>query len=653
MEIKLNQLKIENFKGLKSLNVEFSPDMTTIKGANGTGKTTIYDAFLWLLFGKDSSGRKDFELRPLDKNNEPLKGLVLTVEAEIFIDGSNRVLRKEHHEKIIKDQIRGYETLCWIDEVPKKVNEYEAFVSEIIAEDTFKLLTDLYFFNEKFHWSQRRAILLEIAGEIDKPDGFDELVAKLNSRSIEEYKSVLAEQKKRLIKERDDINPRIDELQRACESYISSDTIQLEKVREQLLTNAKALGSKRNKLIGEESERQKKIEAVNSLKSRRNEREGQLRNDVSGIKYLIEEKTKIESKLADVRGVIVEMQNKVSLAQSEIRTAQQVLNGNLQSLEMVRTDYAKINETKDSLICYACGQTLPQIMIDELEKKKQARLSEITKNGNVYKQAVMDCKSKIAAIEANIKEANRHIENEKGKLQKGEAYKIQRFTEIDSLIKSNQTIPFDQDDLWQHLTTEIAKVEKEIGEPVSEQLQKIETERDAIIADIEKCNAALASADRNKKDEARIVELEAREKELGQSIADIDKQLSSIDEYMITDAVNKIFKHVEFKLFNQLLNGGYEDCCEAMINGVPYADMSCGQKIIVGIDIINVLSGHYKLSVPLFIDNAESLTYPLEADMQTIKLYAQEDIKSLKIENGIKPAIKSVKKSGKKEVLFK
>jgi len=81
--MKLNWLKLKNFKGLKEFGIELSEGETTIKGENGTGKTTVFDVYLWLLFGKDSTGRSEFGIRPLDDNNQPIKGLVLVAEGEI------------------------------------------------------------------------------------------------------------------------------------------------------------------------------------------------------------------------------------------------------------------------------------------------------------------------------------------------------------------------------------------------------------------------------------------------------------------------------------------------------------------------------------------------------------------------------------------
>jgi len=226
MKIELLNIDITNFKGLKAF--KFSPDgeNACITAQNGTGKTTVYDAFLWLLFGKDSTGRKDFEIRPLDEDNQPIKGLVVATEATLRIDSEIHTFKKEQCEKTMKEKFEGeikerisYPTSCYIDEVPLLVGEYQKRIAEFISEDTFKTLTDLTYFNN-LHWTKRRALLLEIAGEIGTPKGFDELLNKLNGRSIDDYKKVLASQRDRLKKDREEIPSRIDELQRGLPAYV-------------------------------------------------------------------------------------------------------------------------------------------------------------------------------------------------------------------------------------------------------------------------------------------------------------------------------------------------------------------------------------------------------------------------------------------------
>jgi len=195
-----------------------------------------------------------------------------------------------------------------------------------------------------------------------------------------------------------------------------------------------------------------------------------------------------------------------------------------------------------------------------------------------------------------------------------------------------------QDAEWCKLTEQIEKAKAEIGAPVTEQLDAIESRKNEAQRELDKVNTALAQADRAKADKTRIAELEAKEKDLAQKIADIDRELAEIDQYkaaesrLIEEAVNSRFTHVQFKLFNYNLNGSIEDTCEAMLNGVPYMDMSTGQQILAGVDVINALSEHYGISVPLWIDHAESLTLPLEARSQVIELYAEKGMSELTIE---------------------
>ena len=641
MNMRLLKLRLESFKGIKQFDAEFDGENAVIKSKNGVGKTTIYDAFLWLLFGKDSTGRAEFSVRPLDKNNQLIKGLTLTVSATIEIDGMPHTFRKQHAEKTVKRQFRGYETLCWIDEVPKKVGEYAEYIKELIPEDTFKLLTDLHHFNSKFHWTDRRAILLDIAGEIGTPDGFDALLGELNGRTIEEYKKVLADQKKRLVKERDEINPRIDEIQRGLDEYVGTDSNDVEMLtasRELIKKEIAALDEKRQVIFEQEKQRQASLDKVNKLKSDKAKREVALASDTSGIQALLGEKNKLEAELSKKQIALGEAVHFVQANALLIKYTTEQLKLSMQSLAEAKEQYHKAKDAPKNDTCYACGQTLPNEMLAELEKKRQAELAEITVKGTreleynkSYKAALIELEEKRKALQLASAKTNAEFEQAK-------VNKTKRFAEIDEAVKNRPTTPPEKDPQWLAICEQIEKLEAEIGEPVSVQLDAIDTARKEKADELATVNNCLAQSDTRAKSNQRIGELERREKELAECIARIEKLLNDIDEYkaaessLIESAVNGMFKHVEFKLFNTLQNGSVEDCCEATLNGVPYPDMSTGQKIIVGIDIINVLSAHYELSVPLFVDNAESLTFPLEANSQTIELFAQKNINELTLE---------------------
>ena len=634
--LKLNWLKIVGFKGLKSFELTLDGDNATITAENGVGKTTIYDAALWLLFGKDSTGRKDFEIRPLDRHNRPIKGVVVTVESEFDIDGINHVFRKEHHEKVVKEQLRGYETLCWIDEVPKKVGEYAEYIAGIVSEETFKLLTDLHFFNSKMHWKDRRKVLLDIAGEIGSPEGFDELLAVLNGRSIDDYKDVLREQKKRHVKERDEINPRIDEILKGLE-HPASNVVGLEAHRIDIKAEIGALNISRQDLINRETGRQKKRDEVSQLTLQKIKREGELASDTSGVDALLDEKSQIVINDGKARQLVSTAENELGIAKAKITALNNETTSLLASRNTVYADYKVADEKVEPSVCYACGQKAPEDMLALIEEMRQAKLNELTARGDELKRKVDENKKLVIALSDNIKLITGVLEQSKKDMQTAQDKVEKRLAEIDVAIKTRPTTPPEQDEQWNKIVAEIAKVEKEIGPPVAEQLDAIESERTTKEAELNTLNEELAQADRIVKDRARIIELEAKEKELAQAIADIEKQLADIEQYkatqstMITAAVNCKFKAVRFKLFKELLNGGLEECCEATYIGIPYPDMSFGQQIYCGIDEVNVMSEHYGVSVPMFIDHSESMTLPIEAHSQTIELKAEKGVKQLQV----------------------
>lgn len=639
MNITLKSLILENAMGIKKLSIDFDGNNATIRGANGLGKTSIYSGFTWVLFDKNSQDKsviKDFKLRPLDKDDQPIKGLVVVGEATLSFDGTEHTFRREHHEKIIKDEVAGYETKCYIDEVPKKVSEYQAYVSSLIPEDTFKMLTDLHRFNNA-HWLDRRAILLDIAGSIGSPEGFDDLIALLKGRSVADYKKVLLGQENKLEEKQGEIGTRIDETQRSLDEYADRvvDTKDIEALRTTIKAEIEALDKKRQTVFASENARQLKLDALNSLKFKKLQREAELNNGTTGGS--LGEKIEIEAGVASKRTIAITADNNVVVKENEIKSKQSELNILTKQLNDIRLEYEATKKAEDTTVCYACGQNLPQNKVVELQEKRKTKLSEIVSTGNNIKSDVDECKSVISKLNEELQSLIKARETANIELHMAEKEKAERFKQIETQINSREKVKPEKDSIWLTLGEEIKKAEKEIGKSASDQITAIDIERTEKQDKIKELDTALAQADTMKKASARIKELEADEKRISQQIANIEKTLSQIDDYrsteseMIESAVNGKFKHVKFKLFNTLLNGEIEDCCDALYEGRPYSAMSTGEKIFVGIDIVNVLSGHYGLSVPLFIDNYESFTLPNEFNGQCIMLIADAKKKKLEV----------------------
>lgn len=637
MQMKLNRLDLIHFKGVKAFAFVPGGENARIVGENGTGKTTVYDAFLWLLFGKDSTGRTDFACRPLDGDNQPIKGLTVAVQAQIEVDGTEHVLRKEHTEKSVKGQFRGYESAYWIDDVPKKAGEFAEYVGSLIDEDTFRLLTDLRHFNAGLHWTDRRRILLDLAGEIAPPPGFDDLLAQLKRRTLDEFRKVLAEQKKGYAKERDEINPRIDELQRTLNEMSLLDDDGLASERERMRGEIEALDKKRAEAFASEKQRQATLGVINELDRMRAKVEAELRADTSGIAGHLTEKRGLQEKLDASAEKVRKAEIDVHRAEAQVEAEKAKLHGQTAQRDQIRQHYAAAKNTTLDETCSACGQTLPADRLAEIRAKHKERLASIVSQGNTIQAAIKATEAKLADLQkahAAFAGVAERVRTDYGRLEQSIAAKL---AEIDKRIESREAPDPAKDKTWCDLTRQIETQQKKVGPSVADQLEEVEKQRTALQEQLASVNAALANIDRAKADRARIAELADREKELSQKIADVDAMIDQIGQYKaaesqrITDAVNGKFEHVTFRLFKECLNGSIEDTCDALLDGVPYPDMSCGQKILVGVDIINTLSAWYDASIPLFVDNAESLTLPLEAKGQTIQLVADPKARTLKV----------------------
>jgi len=655
MNMKIMQLRCENFKGQKSFEADFDGENAIITAQNGVGKTTVFDMFLWLLFNKDSLGRSDFEVRPLDKDNKPVNGLVLVVEAVLEIDGEIHTFRKEQREKYIKDALTGFETLCYIDLVPKKVSEYTKYINEIVNSDTFRVLTDLTYFNN-LHWTKRRALLLEIAGNIGSPAGFEELLAALNGRSIEDYKKVLAGQKDRLKKDRDEIPSRIDEIQRGLNDYAEKDTTDLDRQRKDITAKIKRIDDMRAGVFAQEQARQKKIDEKNALQTKRIKREGELQNDTSGITGLLNEKAEIEKAVAEIGQQFMSAKNAEMLTRTEVKGKQSELNGLIQRRSDILAEMKRaaevdtgINTEPEPDVCPYCEQKLPAKKLAAMQKKiqdnialaearKQRNIADITKRGNAIKEAIDTANAHINALTAALEVLQDKAELIGKGLVVCQLKMKKRFAEIDTLIHNNPKPDPTKDKDWQQIIADIEKLESEIGEPTGDQITALDNRRTILNSELVEANKALADADNAKKAKARIIELGEQEKALAQQLAEIERLLAMIGDYtqkeseLIETSVNGMFKHVRFKMFETCLNGNIEPACEATFHGTPYGGLSTGETIFVDIDIINVLAEHYKINAPLFMDRAESFTMPMEASCQVIQLKAVKGLKKLTIE---------------------
>ncbi len=646
--MKIKKLVIKNFKGLRTYVFEPNGQDCSIFGDNGTFKTTLADSFSWLLFSKDSLNKSDFEIKALDADGEAAHGLEHEVTGVFDQDGRELTLRKRLTERWVKkrgsakSEFTGHSIDHWVDTVPVKEGEYKARIAEIAAEQTFRLLTNPRFFSEHMKWQDRRKVLLEVCGDITDEDviasdaKLSRLPEILNDRSLDDHRKVLAGRRVEINKELDLIPARISENQRS----ITETDADPGKTAEQLAEHTAAKAQLESEIVMLESggaiaEKTKRLREIESelLDLRNKEREG------------------TEGALSVKRTELGKIRGELETAQREVKSASDRITDNNAKIEGYRANINKLREQwkeadaetfeyEEKCTCPTCGQSLPEEKVQAAREaalagfnlNKSNRLEGIVKEADMYKTFV----ARLEAENAKSEEA-RQVASKKSEDLAGKA------TALEAEI-NNPPVPATAAEDSQRragLLTEQSEVEasiEQIKENRSEAATELREKIRFLDAQVQDLNAASALVEHNKSAQSRIDELKARERELAGEFERLEGELYLADQFIRTkvslleNRINSRFQIARFKLFNVLINGGVEECCEVAVNGVSYNNLNNGMRIQSGCDIISTLQQHFRTSLPTWIDNKESITDRLKMPCQTIYLVVSSSDKQLRVE---------------------
>lgn len=676
MRMILKSLHMENFKGIKRLDVNFS-NKTSIKGQNAVGKTTIFDAFTWLLFNKNSAGEEKFNVRPLDKDGKRIDNVEIKVVAVLDVDGKEVELSKVQKQNWVKKRgtntvsLQGNPNSYEIDGYPKSEAEFKAYISGLAqSEEMFKMLTNPQYFSS-LKWKDQRDILMKLVAEVSdvelaQTDAkyaplIDELEKAPSTDDIRtKFQKALTEWKKK----QSEIPVRIDEAEK---SKIDVD------VAEQELAKAD--------LTRRIAECDKKIENAGSTLGDLRSKEMQLQFDMSGIaqtmnRELSNRRSNIDADLCGCKNEMDHFKATISLKEKQIAdNAKAIADADAERKklgEQYNSEKAKafdetpylFDESKwvfdeNSTVCSLCGRKLPADKIEQLKTDFEERKTKAKADA---KRKLNDSKSDfITQKESNLEEIKAYGFAKKNLIEELTKKNADLNTEIDALKKQEQDAIAKKEEL----SKQLSEIPAEADYSQNEEYVKLKAEQDEVLADIAKLestgadkvvddlkaekkdlqeqldevNGIIAKASMNVEIDERITQLQTEQKEIGQKVADQEQMLYLLEEFMrfklnkVSESINSHFKTVNFKLFEMQLNGGMKDCCECTVNGVPYSTLNSGHRIVAGLDIIRSLSELYGVSVPIFVDNAESLNEFNVPDMdaQLILLSVSED-EQLKVE---------------------
>lgn len=676
MKLKIRSLHMENFKGIKSLDVNFS-NKTSIKGQNAAGKTTIFDAFTWLLFNKNSAGEEKFNVRPLDKDGHRIDNMEIKVVGVIDVDGKEVELSKVQKQNWVKK--RGTDTVTLqgnvnsfeIDGYPKSEADFKAYVSNLAqSEDTFKMLTNPQYFSS-LKWKDQRDILMRLAtdvsdvelaqtdakyapllGELEKAPSTDDIRAKF-SKALSGWKKKQAE-----------IPVRIDEAEK---SKVDVD------VAEQKLAKVD--------LVRRIAECDKKMENAGSALGDLRSKEMQLQFDMSGMEQtmnreLSNKRSIMDAELRDCKNELEHFAVTISLKEKQISDNEKTITdadaerkklGEQYNSEKAKAfdetpylfDESKWIFDESTTVCSLCGQKLPADKIEQLkadfeERKTKAKADAKRKLNDSKSDFITQKESNLEEIKADgfakknlieeLTKKNADLQMEIDSLKKQEQGTLTNKEELCKLLSEiPEEADYSQNEEYVKLKAEHDKILADIAKLESEGADKVVTdlkaEKTNLQAQLDEVNKVIAQAANNIMIDDRIETLHDEQKEIGQKVADQEQMLYLLEEFIrfkldkVSESINSHFKTVNFKLFEMQLNGGMKDCCECTVNGVPYSTLNSGHRIVAGLDIIRSLSELYGVSVPIFVDNAESLNEFNVPDMdaQLILLSVSED-KQLKVE---------------------
>lgn len=636
-EIIINRLELRNFKGIRSLDIDFSK-VTNIRGENATGKTTIFDAFTWLLFDKDSKDRTAFEIKTLDENNEPLHGLDHTVTGHLQIDGKNWTLRKTYKEKWTKrrgdvnKELTGHETIYEINEVPVSKTEYTNKINEFLDADLFKLISNPLFFSNGLDWKKRRTILLEVLGDISDEhvilykDSLKPLQEHIEGVGIDLLLRQTKATKSKLNNEIKAIPIRISEASNAIKDIdFKIIRTELKTAEDRLITiqsgikNNSAESEMRLSLSNESYELRSKLSKIESEIRMENQKSRQnWQMEISKINHMAKER---ESEIEQLKRSIESRSKRLELLQRFI--------GDL------RKDYevvfkSKLDIPQHILECPTCKRALD-------DGDQEAKIQELTSNFNETKskdlQSLAEKGKKASEEHADL---TKQIESEKEALA---ALEHQSTESISIYPPEPAPRTVDEDPEYISIHKQLEEVQDKLKRVSSDEaVQNLRAEERTVQSRIDSLRGQLAYEEQNKVQLQRIEDLEEELRKTSQQFADAERIEYLCEEFIRTKVellevmVNQKFSQVSFKLFSTQVNGGLTETCEALIDGVPFSSANTASQLNAGLDIINTLNEKYQVTAPVFLDNRESVTKIIPTKSQIINLFVDETAKELKVE---------------------
>lgn len=648
-EIVLKSLTLINWRGEKKRTTHFNPLCTTISGANGLGKSRHFDAFTWLLFGKDTQDRKDYKIKTyIDGETESRTRC--EVEGVLLVNKEELTLKRVYAEEWVRPRgqeaatLKGHKTECFWNNVPVNVKEHQRRVNELIDEKAFKIITNPLFFLS-MPWKQQRDILFQIAGTktdvqiAENNKEFAALLERIGNKGFEDFKKELSTKKRKLNEELREITPRIDQTRQLMPLAQDFDKIEMRchELNEQLQSIEAAIIDGAQSAEFEFSERKQLQQQINTLIEQRlqvfNQAKQERQKEITAQTQLHNEAA---LRYETLQQQLQHNNTRLKSQQAQTERIEITIRGLNAKAESLRTQWKDENQRQytELPICPCCKQTLPEHMQQEayelFQTTQQEKLNAITTAGR-------SCK---AELDIALQELTASKQSEETLFQENKA--LQKEIALAQLEKeayrpSPQPLQIEDIEICVKLGDEINKLQNELNSQKSStpQTDNFVLQKREIQKQLGTLQTLLHDKQRIAECNEQIQELESRGREIAQQIADLEKEEYTIQEFTkakISDCesrINALFSKVRFQLFEYNIEDTQKEypieTCTPFVDGAPFATTNTANQINAGLDVINTITRFQETTAPVFIDNAESINQLLEIPCQTIRLVVTND----------------------------
>ena len=650
MKVELKSLFLENYKKFEyPVTFDFHKRVK-VSGRNKEGKSTILNAYMEILTGKEVDGTQPDGIRPCGTDGKELNRSDVIREVVLYIDGKETTIRKITKQKWRKphgqtEEVLDGNTVSYeidgFSYAPKKFEEYMKGIS-----DPEILLTCS-------NPNPFLSILKKSTADARK------LLEKLSGFSLEEF---LAS------------NPQYAAVSDLTKGHSVEDT--MKKLRKQLNDQKKKLDQKDTELKYEQTRDSGGNIEVSDLELAKNEWKEKITEvdrqeqsldeavkayDVANVEILSlksklneiannagaglrEQRSELDQKISELKIQYKGYANDLKGYEMDLKHAQMGVKRYNDDLQKARADYSvtskkTFDETKlheieseqfgeDSLICPDCGQIRPEAqrinLRETFKQSKARRIAEQEKareefNAEIFK--MLDVITEIGNKAADdLKAAQESKQEAEQKITEGRKQILSTSAEIERLCEELNKLPKEVDlsgnTKYQELSERIKEKELSMFSMDNGTVKRVELRklRNRYMDEISKLDAQIQKsiADEEQK-ERKLAELKTEFDKQKQAVADIERNIDVLSQFSIeknaalAEKVNPFMGGFKFEFLAFTNEGNPYEVCELVSKGIKYSDLNYSDRLLVETSMIRGFQKMNNLDLPIWIDNSESI----------------------------------------------